>query len=427
MIPVHGDENPGIRMAYRWIGAALSLFIAGSLCLRWSFIDESRKFDSIQYDKLTSAAWDATSYASDYLSWVARSVKHAAKGDEPVEPIKDILKRLSSNGVASIAVYNGGQIESSAGAFFEKGGVDDLEMFFVASPGAVSESGVLVSNVFIRDVDGSESGVWILVYAPGGQMGGANAFDEHRRAVVVAVNPMALSERIQQSSRNSTGRNITVVDSAGRILAHPEPEYIGAGIKEAMALDRHEQLSVMAADMIEGNCGKGIFTASGVKESSDEEKWLGAYVSDRFGGRQWAALAAEREKDMAFKSYLANKHLVLGLVWGAVIGVLTAAGLRARFREIEHENRERRLGDVAAVNNMLLTVNSELNEERRKHEEIISEIGDAKKIKSEHLDKLENALEQFFSSHKKGSKEHREKMRELRSITRSLRQDEENL
>jgi len=106
--------------------------------------------------------------------------------------------------------------------------------------------------------------------------------------------------------------------------------------------------------------------------------------------------------------------------------VLTAAGLRARYREIEHENRERRLGDVAAVNNMLLTVNSELNEERRKQEEMIADIEDKKKNKNELLDKLENALEQIFSSHKKGSKEHREKMRELRSLTRTLRQDDES-
>ena len=423
MIPVHGDDNPAIKLALRWIGAAFALFIVGSLCLRWSFIEESRRFEEIQFDKLTSAAWDATSYANDYLAWIARSAKHAAKG---VEPIEDILKRLSADGVASIAVYSEGRIESSAGAFFEKGGVDDLEMFFVSSSGAVSESGVLVSNVFIRDVAGSESGVWLLVYVPGGPSGNPKVFNENRRAVVVAVNPSALSERIQQSSRNISGRNITIVDSSGRILAHPEPEYIGAGIKEAMALDRHDQLNVMAADMIEGNCGKGKFALAGDEESSIEEKWLGAYVSDRFGGRQWAALVSEREKDISFKSYLSKKHLVLALFWGAVIAVLTAAGLRARYREIEHENRERRLGDVAAVNNMLLTVNSELNEERRKQEEMIADSEDEKKNKNELLDKLENALEQIFSSHKKGSKEHREKMRELRSLTRALRQDDES-
>ncbi len=225
----------------------------------------------------------------------------------------------------------------------------------------------------------------------------------------------------QMPDRKGYDSLLFMLSDNGLLLSHPDPNFIGADSTAAFSLSHYVDFDKLIQKMKKGEIGDGVYYSPDTKTGSIDTKWMLAYAPIEFGGRVWSVGAAFEIKSTPFLAGLAAKYSFSALF---LLVVLVAANLiiaREKRRLLDTDRKAVKLGDTAALNEILTSVNSELTEEKRKLEVRTEEFHSIIKEREADIEKMDMLFEKFVASVNSPSRKQRNIVVEVRNYLKILR------
>jgi len=429
------EPTPIQKTSARWGLVSLVVFIIGTLALRAMYVNQKKAFTETYLRYQESLAWTAAAESLDYLTGVERMLRAmpaaAAEAEMASKPsskkseiLANYINQFKDLGIESAAVFGpNGQTAAAGVCFTQPGGPPQQFADFIrAALDAPHKKAGLADIAPLSDAARFKK-AFALITAPKNCDPGSP--DKCSRIAVALVDTRPLSYSIQRLVRGENKPVVFVIDGKGTFISHPEPEFIGSGAREALDLEHNPDLDAIIEKMKKGQNAAGWYYAPSRRTGKEIVRWGVAYAPVRFGGAVWAVGVSFQESDVPFLSRFLKKYLAAAVAWLLALAAFNLVYLRSRAQYYNLELRVRQLADSAAVNDILRSVNAELNDAKRKLEVKTKEFEAIHQEREALLEKLEELQKHLFTSLNRPTREHREIMRELRKIVRILRRPPE--
>ncbi len=429
------EPTPIQKTSARWGLASILIFIIGALVMRAMYLNQKAAFTKAYMEHQEDLAWKAADECLDYLESIERMLRAmpaaAAEAERAVATdssnsvlLSTYVNQYKDIGVESAAVFGPDGLIASTGEHFAPpaGPSPEFADFIRAALVAEKMKPRLADITALDGPDNVKKSV-ALVTVPRNCEPGAPFRCSRIAAALVDTRPLSYS--IQRLVRGENKSAIFVLDRKGVFISHPSAEFIGSGALEAFDLEHNPDLEAIIEKMKKGHGATGWYYAPSRLTGKGMVRWGIAFEPVRFGGDIWAVGASFQEDDVPFLRRFLKKYLAAGFAWLLALVVFNLLYLRSRAQYYNLELRVRQLADSAAVNDILRSVNAELNDAKRKLEVKTKEFEAIHHEREALLEKLEELQKHLFTSLSRPTREHREIMRELRKIVRVLRRPPE--
>lgn len=230
-----------------------------------------------------------------------------------------------------------------------------------------------------------------------------------------------ISYSAQRLGRADNISFLFMISGAGTLLSHPENNFIGADSAAAFNLGHYVELNDVIEKMKSGESGHGVYYSPDSRTGAADTKWMIAYEPVSFGGRTWSAGAAFEVRRTPFLKGLSARYTFAVVFVLAVLLVANFLLIREKKRLLETDRKAVKLGDTAALNEILTSVNSELTEEKRKLETRTAEFKSIIRERESDIEKMDVLFEQLAASIEKPAKKQRDIISEIRGFLKILR------
>jgi len=428
---------------------ALLAVMCCALVLRFIYVHQKNQLSS-QYLNQQSilselAALECSSLlgsAADSITAFASSGVLSGAGEEETRQLLgDLLVRLNHLGVVDLALVGSESMPVSVAGHLSNTGMtsDELKSFISEISGEREGPASVTDILQIDSPDGTSHFAVIIAVPITGSIeparevesqpagtGENGNFPERDPGILAAlVDVMEVHDRIRRHVPLAGTRTLFVIDRKGFFLSHPEQEFIGAQINEALNLGRYPRLHDIVKKMKQGESGTGMYFSPDRETGRKDTKWLIAW-SPVANGEMSAAVTFQLS-DTPLLGSLALRFSSVFVLFFAAIAAALVLFIREEKRFHALERHTNRLADTAAVNEMLTTINSDLTERKRLLENRMLTVEEKFSSNCERADLVHDKIDRLEDSLRRPSNSQKNLIDEIREELDSIRDYPENL
>lgn len=356
-----------------------------------------------------------------------------SESDETVasETLINILDSMSGIGALDLMVLSDNTEPISATGYLATTGMspDEIHEFIMDIRGEE------ITDSFVSEtiqVDSRDEGAGYILMA-GVNFGylpyemGENTEDAKENAaglLVIILSVQDINKKIQSFTAAASNRLVFALDRNGFLVSHPHPEFIGSGAADALYTEIYPELNKVVERMKMGEKGKDEYTSLDSETGRKDTRWNIGFSPVKNAGLSIAVAFQQSDIpdiDSLISIYVGiSAAVVLFLLIGYVIFV------RERNRFLVMERFAGRLGDAAAVNEMLTNINSDITDDKRTLEAELIELKSIFMEREATLKKILELYDQLEASLKKPSRNQRGLLNDLMKEIKVLSKTPEN-
>lgn len=433
------DRKPIHKVAARSAVVFLLLAVMTILLLRIAYYRQknhlSEKYFLAQEELAGLIAYDADLYISGIINNL-RTLSESglfmySGGNIHQETLAKILKPMQGSGVLDVVALGNQMPAVSAANYLATTGMKNEEIHtFIMNIKKKAGSESFVSETIRVDKSNKDAGYIILAgvnfkY----RIYGREARDESdpkygEGALVAIISVQELNQRIQTMADRGANRLAIALDRNGYLVSHPQPEFVGSNSADSLYLSKYPDLGKAVERMKQGEEGKADYLFLDNETGKKDKLWHIAFAPVKSGGI--SAAVAFQHSDIPDIDSLRSLYTGFTLFVFMIFAIGYAVYLRERNRFINLEKFSTRMGDTAAVNELLTTINSEITDEKRSLEGEVRELRSIHRAREPRLRSLTDLVEQIEISLKKPSRAQRTILNDMLKEIKALSRPAEN-
>lgn len=238
--------------------------------------------------------------------------------------------------------------------------------------------------------------------------------------LVLIISVQELNRKIQGIAATAANRMIFALDRNGFLVSHPHPEFIGSSSADTLYTDVYPELNKVVERMKMGEQGKDTYISLDSQTGRDDTRWHIGFSPVKDAGLSIGV--AFQQSDIPDIDSLASTYI--GFCGAVIFFLLVAYGvfIRERNKFLLMEKFASRLGDAAAVNEMLTNINSEITDDKRNLEAELVEVKSIFRERESNMKNIMDLYDQLETSLKKPSRSQRgllnDLLREIKTLSR---------